>query len=444
MTDDNRRDDGPTDPNAIRKDDLTPPRGVVRDEQRPAVDPRRSPLGGPRSNSIFEEDDETPENPDDVDLAGRGRVGDDRDAERGISPVGGGVMQSNGAKIAAVVAMLAIGAVAISMTYKKGPVTNPDIAANESAVQNSRYEETLKGGPPPPPTLPGEEAVLGADGSIPSQGQDGRMISGEAPPVDPRIKLLEDARRAPIMALTTDGQSGGMGSVTGGASQTGGGLVSALVGGASGDEKPNELDTLGSATRIGNSRAAMLPNRNYLVTAGTQIPCSLQTAMDSSTPGFVSCIVNNDVFSDNGNVVLMEKGTRVLGEYRGALRQGQNRLFVVWNRAVTPRGVSVNLASPAADSLGRAGMGGDIETFFWARFGGALMLSIVDDGMALATREYRDARNSINSPSQAASVALENSINIPPRLRKNQGTNVTIFAANDFDFSGVYGLRPRS
>lgn len=70
----------------------------------------------------------------------------------------------------------------------------------------------------------------------------------------------------------------------------------------------------------------------------------------------------------NSAVVLMEKGTRVLGEYRSGMRQGQHRLFVLWTRAVTPAGVAVGLASPAADPLGRAGFDGALDTHFWDRF----------------------------------------------------------------------------
>ena len=46
-------------------------------------------------------------------------------------------------------------------------------------------------------------------------------------------------------------------------------------------------------------------------------------------------------------------------------------------------------------------------------------------------------------PSDAAAVALQNSVNIPPTLTKAQGSQVAIFAAQDFDFSAVYGLRER-
>jgi len=168
----------------------------------------------------------------------------------------------------------------------------------------------------------------------------------------------------------------------------------------------------------------------------------LQTAMDSTTPGYVSCLIPRDVMSDNGAVVLLEKGTKVLGEYRSTLKQGQRRLFVLWTRAVTPAGVAIALASPAADPLGRAGFDGEIDTHFWDRFGGALLLSIVDDA-AYAVAGPNNGSTITRLPSDAAGIAVQNSINIPPSLRKAQGSEVSIFVAQDFDFSGVYGLRAR-
>src|SRR3546814_18805205 len=77
------------------------------------------------------------------------------------------------------------------------------------------------------------------------------------------------------------------------------------------------------------------------------IPCVVQTAMDSSQPGYVSCIIPRDISSDNGRVVLLEKGTRVLGEYQTGVQRGKYRLFAVWNREVTPRGVAIDVGSPA-------------------------------------------------------------------------------------------------
>jgi type IV secretion system protein VirB10 len=205
---------------------------------------------------------------------------------------------------------------------------------------------------------------------------------------------------------------------------------------------PTELDQLRHVSAIGQARARRLGDRSFLILAGTSLPCILQTALDTSTPGFVSCVIPQDVYSENGAVVLLEKGTKVLGEYRSSLKAGQTRLFVLWTRAVTPNGVALDLASPASDALGRAGFDGDIDRHFWERFGGALLLSIVDDGAA-AVASKNGALETLRLPSDAASVALEHSIDLPPTLKKAPGSEVAIFAAQDFDFSGVYGLKGR-
>lgn len=201
----------------------------------------------------------------------------------------------------------------------------------------------------------------------------------------------------------------------------------------------HELDRLRRRSTLDTTRARRLGDRNFLVLAGANLPCVLQTAMDTVTAGYVSCLLPRDVFSDNGAVVLMEKGTKVLGEYRSGMRQGQSWLFVLWTRAVTPAGVSVDLASPASDALGRAGFDGEVDSHFWDRFGGAVLLSIVDGGAAAVGARGE----AVLLPSEAAGFAVLGAGDIPPTLRKAQGAEVSIFVARDLDFSTVYGLRQR-
>ena len=62
---------------------------------------------------------------------------------------------------------------------------------------------------------------------------------------------------------------------------------------------------------------------------------------------------------------------------------------------------------------------------------------------AYAAAGPNNGSNITRLPSDAAGIAVQNSINIPPSLRKAQGAEVSIFVAQDFDFSGVYGLRSR-
>ncbi len=248
---------------------------------------------------------------------------------------------------------------------------------------------------------------------------------------------VQAIRAAPILAFS----QGGGGS--------GGGLELPVVasvtpaGAAEAAHAPTELDQLRQGSTIGLARASRLPDRHFLITAGTSIPCTLQTAMDTATPGYVACLIGQDVYSDDGAVVLMEKGSKVLGEYRSGMKQGQSRLFVLWNRAVTPAGVAIGLASPASDALGRGGFDGTIDNHFWDRFGGALLLSIIDDTSAAVASRADANGETVRVPSDAAGIALQNSINMPPSLKKNQGSLVSIFVAQDLDFSTVYALKAR-
>ena len=185
----------------------------------------------------------------------------------------------------------------------------------------------------------------------------------------------------------------------------------------------------------------MIGDRNYLVTAGAILPCTLQTAMDSTVPGYTTCIIPRDIYSDNGRVVLLEKGTRVFGEYQGGLQRGQNRLFAMWTRAVTPRGVAIDIGSPASDTLGRAGVTGKIDRFFWQRFGAAMLFSVLDAGGQIAGQAVSSAGSTVfRTPGDTTSQVLQDTQQIRPIVRVNQGTELAITVAKDFDFSQVYGL----
>jgi hypothetical protein len=98
------------------------------------------------------------------------------------------------------------------------------------------------------------------------------------------------------------------------------------------------------------------------------------------------------------------------------------------------------------DALGRAGLAGAVDSFFWARFGGALLLSLVDDAAYIAGQAASSGNGNFNNVTRApeeAAIALQNNINIRPVLKKNQGEEVGIFVAKDFNFADVYNLELR-
>jgi len=108
--------------------------------------------------------------------------------------------------------------------------------------------------------------------------------------------------------------------------------------------------------------------------------------------------------------------------------------------------VVIALGSPAADAIGRAGFDGAIDTHFWQRFGGALLVTMIDGAFSTATSlASKSGSTSINlgTGDSVATEALRNSIDIPPTLRKNQGETVAVMSARDLDFADVYGLAMR-
>jgi type IV secretion system protein VirB10 len=249
--------------------------------------------------------------------------------------------------------------------------------------------------------------------------------------------LQDAARRSTLVAYGGDNNALGMArpANAGDADESGGGSSTPAQAGST------RLDELKRTSAIGRATARMVGDRNYLITAGAIIPCTLQTAMDSSVPGYATCIIPRDVYSDNGRVVLMEKGTRVFGEYQGGLNRGQYRLFAMWTRAVTPRGVAIDIGSPASDQLGRAGITGKVNRFFWERFGGALLFSVLESGGQVAASAVGpDGTNITRVPSDSTSQILSDTQQIRPVVRINQGAEMGITVAKDFDFSSVYGL----
>jgi len=359
--------------------------------------------------------------------------------DRAISPIAGRFGAGRAGKLVTVGALAAGCGVFLYAAYNPAP-GKPK--APETPASQVVAFEPAKSDPPPAsaPTLakPGVAApVLDPNGqpSVPSPAPGSGETAGAAPSTaQAREARLEAIRGAPLLAFN---QGRGVPGDVGADLRSAIGPVSAVA------RAPTELEQMRQGSEIGLAHAARLPDRDFLITAGTSIPCTLQTAMDTATPGYVSCLIPTDVYSDNGAVVLMEKGTKVLGEYRSGLREGQRRLFVLWTRAVTPAGVAIALASPASDALGRAGFDGRIDTHFWERFGGALLLSIVDDTAAAVASRHDPNGEVTRVPSDAAGIALQNSVSIPPTLTKPQGSQVAIFAAQDFDFSGVYGLKAR-
>jgi type IV secretion system protein VirB10 len=237
------------------------------------------------------------------------------------------------------------------------------------------------------------------------------------------------------------------GSASGGGSGPGGAVpVPDLgLGRPEGPQDPGQLASLLHPTVTAAVRAQVLPAQRLLLPKGAFIDCTLETAIDSTLPGMTTCVMATDAFGVDGNVVLLERGTKLIGETRGQVAQGSARIFVLWTEARTPAGVVVPLDSPGADELGRSGLPGEVDRHFWQRFGAAMLVSVVDGAVQAATQSARGGSgNVVLNPSSSQDVLteiLKNTINIPPTVVKRNGDRIQVLVARDVDFRSVYELR---
>lgn len=201
--------------------------------------------------------------------------------------------------------------------------------------------------------------------------------------------------------------------------------------------------------KLSASRAGRLRNRDFLITQGTMIDCVMDTKLVSAQAGMITCYATHDVRSSSGRVSLVDRGSKFVGYQQSVLAQGQPRIGVVWSRMESPEGVVINLDSPGTGPLGEAGLDGYIDTHFSERFGAAILVSLIGDvGTWAGNRGGSQNNNTLrldgtsSAAEDAVATVLENTINIPPTLYRNQGGRVGIYVARDLDFSGVYRLRP--
>jgi len=301
-----------------------------------------------------------------------------------------------------------------------GPLQPPQVKAT-----------SLWGTAPPAPPTPGA-----ATPAMPLAYRPQSATARTEPPVDRRLT-------GPVLSEDGDSNANTRTSATASAVQTRSDtlLPGTTSGGSNGT---GTLAGLLQPTSTPATFARALPTQRLLLPKGAFIDCTLETAIDSSLQGMVTCVTPTDIFSVDGTTVLLERGTKLTGETRGEARQGLARVFVLWTEARTPGGVVAALDSPGTDELGRSGLPGRIQRHFFERFGAAILVSVIEGAIQRAAQPG-DGGTVILNPSTTGSVAtevLKSTVNIPPTILKHNGDRIQILVARDVDFRSVYELRP--
>jgi type IV secretion system protein VirB10 len=203
---------------------------------------------------------------------------------------------------------------------------------------------------------------------------------------------------------------------------------------------------LGEAAPVGQqsaddaaAHALVLHHRAALVPQGTLIPAVLETPITSSRAGLVRALTSADIRGFDGSRVLIPKGSRLVGDFKADVQQGQTRVLVTWNRLVRPDGVAIKLTSPATDVLGGTGIAGDVNNHFLQRFASVALQTAVTVGTDLA-EQSSNASVIVGVPGQTVSSAgqtLFPTTDLKPTIQVKEGASITVFVARDLDFSGA-------
>ena len=219
----------------------------------------------------------------------------------------------------------------------------------------------------------------------------------------------------------------------------------------SGDPDDRLGAQLSGATTLPTTRATLVRNAEFTIRAGDVIPCLPIDAQNSGRPGFTACRVPEWFRSSDQRRGLLPPGTRIFGQIRSGIAQGERRLGVLYTQVQTPR-FNIALAAPGADALGRGGLDGDVDTFFWDRAKGVALYALLDiaigagqaAGSAALSRGLTGSNGtvlnfgSIGGQAQGlASQEMANRINRPPVLTRDQAMPMAVTVGQDLDFSGV-------
>jgi len=291
------------------------------------------------------------------------------------------------------------------------------------------------GSAPPPPGSPGQntsveltprQRKLGREMLVTSEDAQGtgagntqpQQPSGEQPSLPPSM----------------------LGDVQGGSSSG--------LGGESSTRKRSSLSNLGGTT-FTPAKAYLAPNRKYLVSHNTYTRCALYTEIISTHPGMVDCRLTDPLYSADGSTVIAAAGDKLTGEQTVQVGPGETSVFTTWQELETQSGVRAKLDSLGAGPMGASGTEAWINRHYMQRFGGAVMLSFIQDALQAASNTTQKSSGSggytVNNSEQnvesMANKALDSTINIPDTAHLLPGTVITVIVARDIDFSSVFENR---
>ncbi|ACZ48796.1 type IV secretion system protein VirB10 [Anaplasma centrale str. Israel] len=146
------------------------------------------------------------------------------------------------------------------------------------------------------------------------------------------------------------------------------------------------------ATRVGDP--------GYVILQGHMIDAVLETAINSDIPGVLRAIVSRDVYAEAGNMVMIPKGSRLIGSYFFDASGNNTRVTVSWARVILPHGIDIQINSAGTDELGRNGSAGFVDTKMGSVLTSTILLAGVSMGTAFVTSKIPALQSEIKDTTE--------------------------------------------
>lgn len=190
------------------------------------------------------------------------------------------------------------------------------------------------------------------------------------------------------------------------------------------------------------------PTSPYQIMAGTIIPATLVTGINSDLPGTITAKVSRDIFDTaSGNYLLIPQGTTIIGAYDSQVTFGQSRVLIAWQRLIFPNGTSFDLnGMPGADLKGMAGLS-DLVNHHYARiFGSALLMSVFGAAGQLSQPQNSKQASSEQiiygavgqQMSQTSAQLVAKNMDIQPTITIRPGSNFNVLLTRDMVLPTYY------
>lgn len=179
---------------------------------------------------------------------------------------------------------------------------------------------------------------------------------------------------------------------------------------------------------------------DYMLFAGSVIPATFITGLNSDLPGQVIGQVSLNVYDSlTGNYLLIPQGTRLIGTYNSNTDYLQNRAEIIWTRMILPNGDNMILPNfNASDNEGYIGVKDKVRSHYsrviWtAVLGGLATAGVAAAGANDSDSDYvNDARaEASENISGIVDKLVDKNLNVQPTIIIRPGIKFNIMIDKD-------------